>query len=186
MDVKQPTPAEIRLLWPELPPDDEGNIDDETAVLAERRAKTFRLFGRGLSMRKIAEEQRCSPATVCRDVHSVVGAWRLIAVQDAAAHVARELIRLAAIEAELWDAWERSKGEATETYTGRRDGKVPTNEARVRKKQRDGSPHIMKLILDAWRDRCKLLGLLRTDDVANKGGQVPCKMVAGVNPEELV
>jgi len=179
--------ADLRLLWPESAPETAQSVDQESAAMAERRARVFRLYARGKTMRQVAEEAGTSLATVCRDVNHVLDAYRLAALQDAHHHVARELARLAAIEAELWDAWERSKGEATETTTARRGGASgEAGESRTRRRQRDGDPRVMRLVLGCWERRCRLLGLLRAEDFKDTGAMPPVKLVAGLDPAELV
>src|SRR5262245_7196134 len=95
------TPLALRLLWPEMEPEaPDQPLDNESALIAERRAKVFRLYTRGMSIRGIAEHEsvKCSKSTVGRDVQHVAESYRLIALQDAAAHLARD-----------WPAWRRSR-----------------------------------------------------------------------------
>jgi len=116
-------PPAIRILWPEMAPEAVENLDNESAVIAERRAKVFRLYTQGLTIREIAEHPtvKASKSTVGRDVQHVAESYRLIALQDAAAHLAREIGRLGMIEAAAWESFERSRGESVESTTGRRD-----------------------------------------------------------------
>lgn len=151
----------IQLLWPEAGEEKIGDVDTETALLAERRAKAFRLYTRGLTLKQVSEEmveggKGPSIATVSRDVNHVLAGYRRMAAQDAALHLARELGRLNTLEAEAWEAWERSKGELVETFTGKTDR---GSSARVVKRQRIGDARFMKIILDIHAQRCEMLGL---------------------------
>lgn len=198
MDVKQPQPdgpapeptfppLAVRLLWPEAAPDDAGAVDHETAVMAERRAKTFRVFARGRSMREVAAEVGSSLSTVCRDVHHVLDGYRLVALQDAAALVGRQLAKLGEMQAAAWEGWLRSIGEQVERQAARRGrGEEVAKEARVRRRQRDGDPRFLMLLERYWRCECLLMGLLSRDDLKNKTTLPPTKLVAGIDPAEVV
>jgi hypothetical protein len=179
----QPTAVSsaIRLLWPEA-----GASDRESAKTAERRARIFRAFTRGRSMLQIAEEHEITKTAVSRDVTHVLDSFRLSATQEASVHIARELARLATLETELWEAWDHSKADGIETTTSKREGRTPGGEARVKKKQRDGDGGIMRLILACWDRRCKLLGLLKAEDMNQKHDPLAVKSVAGTNPTDLV
>ncbi len=179
-DVRQ---TALNILWPEVEPGPLETLDAESAVMAEARAKAFRLYTRRMSLRQIADELKIHHSTAGRYVNQVLDGYRRYAMQDARAHLAAELGRLATLEAELWEAWDRSKGEAVETFTGKTDR---GSSAKVTKKQRHGDPRIMKLLLDAWDKRCRLLGLLAGGDAKSASGTPPVKFVAGINPEELV
>lgn len=197
MDVGQPRdssseqpeatepPLALRLLWPEMAPEPVDSLDQESAALAERRAKVFRLYARGLSIRAIAEHEsvKASKSTVGRDVQHVMDSYRLIAMQDAAAHVARELSRLAILEAEALDAWDRSKGEQREEASASR-GEFQSSS--TKRRTRDGNPSFLKIAVVCWDRRCRLLGLLKSDDFRADAGLPPVKLVAGMDPTELV
>lgn len=191
-------PPGIRILWPEVVPEDQDRLDHESAVMAERKAKVFRLFTRGMSCRAIADylasESNSSKAveprhysTISRYVKEIFDNYRLISLQDAASHTAQALAKLDVMESELWAAWDRSKGEFIETTTGRRTTAAGSNDiAAVKKKQRNGEPKIMTLIQGVWDRRCKLLGLLKTDDFRAMNGLPPVKFVAGIDPVDAV
>lgn len=171
MEVRR-TPPELRLLWPEFESEPDGQpVDNETAVLAERRAKVFRLYTRGFSLRDIAEHEtiRCSKATAGRDVQHVLDSYRLITVQDAGAHVAQQLSRLAHMESEALEAWERSKRVSEETEISESDGFQKSTHLREKRKQRDGNPAFLQVARDCWNDRCKLLKLIGQDADPRKG-----------------
>ena len=190
-------PPAIRILWPEVAPEDQDRLDHESAVMAERKAKVFRLYTRGMSCRAIAEQLAAETSnkgveprhysTISRYVKEIFDNYRLISLQDAASHTAAMLARLDLMEVELWAAWDRSKGEFTEQSTGRRQtasGSFDT--ASVKKKQRLGEPKIMALIQGCWDRRCKLLGLMKAEDFKAMNGQMPVKFVAGIDPVEAV
>jgi hypothetical protein len=174
----------LRLLWPEVDPGTEGRIDQETLLLAERRAKAVRAWVSGKSFRKVAEELgTVSKSTVGNDIKHVFDSYRLLALQDAASHVARELCRLAVLEESTWSAWERSMGAATERESAKSAGKTPWERSKIKSRERDGNPLWMRLLQGFWDRRCKLLGLLKAEDFRHGGdGLPPCKFVSGFDP----
>lgn len=192
-------PPAIRILWPEVAPEDQDRLDHESAVMAERKAKVFRLYTRGMSCRAIAEQLAAESSmpskaveprhysTISRYVKEIFDNYRLISLQDAASHTAAMLARLDQMEVELWAAWDRSKGEFTEQSTGRRQTASGSYDvASVKKKQRLGEPKLMALIQGCWDRRCKLLGLMKAEDFKAMNGMPPVKIVAGMAPEDLV
>lgn len=178
------TTLEIQLLWPEVGAEPVSEMDNETCILAEKRAQAFRLYTQRKSVREVAGALKVSVATAARYVRHVLDAYLRFQAQDASAHLGRELGRLAAIEAELWEAWEKSKSESVETFTGRREGQSMSNEARVKRKQREGSVAIMKLILEVFDKRCQMLGLLDTSKETYK--PTPVKLFGNYNPMDDV
>ncbi len=180
--VKTGDPLVVRILWAEQADEAIDRLDNESAVLMERRARAFRLYSRGHTMRRIAEMTESSTPTVCRDIREVMEGFRKIVRQDVDVQVSRELGRLAALELEAWEAWDRSKVEKVETTTSKSDHATA---ARVAKKQRDGDPRFLLVLEKLWQNRCRLLGLL-ADNSKQSTTTPPVKLVAGVIPEEVV
>lgn len=185
MDVGHP--SELRILWPELEPESPDQpLDQETVAIAERRAKVFRLYTRGKSIRMIAEDAslRCSKSTVARDVQHVLQSYQKIVMQDARAHVIREVAKLTEMEAEAWDAWEKSRGEHIERNEEERDGKPGLR--KTKRRLREGDPRYFKLALMCCDRRCRLVGILKAEDFKKDAGLPPVKLVAGIDPAEVV
>jgi hypothetical protein len=182
----EPPPHAIRLLWPEAAPESPDKVDNESAILNERRVKAFRLYTKGRTMRQIAEEIKCSLGTVSNYVNHILASYRLMGLQDAKFHLDREVAKLATVEAELWEAWEKSKGMVIEETTGRRGTSGGDfAQASIKRRQRDGDPRWMKLIQDNVRQRCRLLGI-EPDEAKIRDGLPPVKLVAGIDPLEVV
>jgi hypothetical protein len=160
--------AAIRLLWPELAPEPLDRLDNESAAIAERRAKVFRAYCQGKTIRQVAEECGIiSKSQVARDVHHVLDGYRLIALQDAAAHIASELAKLARIEAEAWAAWDRSQKTSHEEE---REPSILTGKmsvSKIKNRRRDGTAEWLRIALDCHDRRCRLLKL----HTAESGGE---------------
>lgn len=182
----------LAILWPETAPNldepEDGILDEERLIVAERRAKSARLYQQKKTMRTIAAELKVSLGTVHRDIQAVLQGWRRFARQQVADLIVMELARLAHREADIEIEWEKSKGDLTETATGRRTNQSGSfDTAAVKKRQRCGNPQLAQLLLKCWEMRCKLLGLLRPEDFAAKGNILPpTKFVAGIDPVDAV
>jgi hypothetical protein len=84
-------------------------------------------------------------------------------------------------------ALERSRGDLVEkSRTGKRDSDGDgTVGGSVKKRQRYGDPRLHALLVQCWRARCVLLGLL--DKAETGADKLPAvKLVAGLNPLEVV
>jgi hypothetical protein len=202
MAVQQPeievVPA-LRILWPEVAPDEQLTLDPESAVMAEVKAKVFRCYVKFKSVRKTAEvlasegkgdgnPRPIHYSTVSRYVREVVDNYRLIQLQDAATNAAMMLGKYVTLETELWEEWEKSKGELIETSTTRRTTAAGQNDtAMVKKKQTRANIKIAAEIRTCLDRQSQLLGLI--DRLTNgKGleGLPMAKLVAGIDPGELV
>jgi hypothetical protein len=185
MTMKLALPT-ARVLYPELGDEPVDRIDHETLILAERRARVTRLYARGKTMRQIAGEVGTSAATVCRDVGHVLESLVQAGMQEMEVKRASMLAKLKMREAALWEAFERSQGESTETSTSRRNtGGGSFDQVGIKRRQRDGDPRWMRLLEGVWEQEARLHGVV-TKENTDADGPVPVKLVAGVNPLELV
>lgn len=122
------------------------------------------LFLRGYSYRQIADllNQRNAkmgldyaivpPMRVYKDLKQLLINWKREHEENIDLYITKELSKLDKIEAELWDAWERSKKRIVSKI--RQSGL---------KKERSetfaGNPHYLDLVLSVQQRRAKLLGL---------------------------
>lgn len=147
--------------------------NEEALRVLSRRAKVARLVLAGITNQfEIAErlglEKFSGQRTVSRDLAAVREAWKAAAVQALDEAKGRELAKLEAIEAEYWAAWERSKAPRESTRTRRRaGGERTTDEAEVRKEQRDGNPRFLMGAERCVRLRCQILGILEPEGSGN-------------------
>ena len=184
----------LAILWPGLPHDDAHiQVDHDVVQAAERRLEVWKRYVQGQSYEQIAKELRdkgieCTLGTLRSDIHHVLDSFRLRAEQHAAVHVARELARLEVIEAGLWEAWQRSCQPRTRTRSGARktSGTIYSTAENTRE-SRDGNPNFMRLLIDCWEKRCRLLGILRTEQQnQDKDKEPEVKYITGVAPEDMV
>lgn len=164
--------------WPEISPDDKP-LDNRSLAIAERRAKAARLYVDRKPMRQIADALGCSLGTTHNDLKVVLDGWKRMASKAMAEHVAEALAKLAALEASIQEQWDKSCRQA--------DGadEDETEWDRSQKKPSGGDPRYVALLQGCWDRRCKILGLLKSDDFKGKGTP-PTKLVAGFDPTEVV
>lgn len=122
------------------------------------------LFLRGYSYRQIADllNQRNAkmgldyaivpPMRVYKDLKQLLINWKREHEENIDLYITKELSKLDKIEAELWDAWERSKKRIVSKI--RQSGlKTERSEAFA------GNPRYLDLVLSVQQRRAKLLGL---------------------------
>jgi hypothetical protein len=130
-------------------------------------------------LRQLGMEETQQPL-VSRDIATIKGWWKASAIRDFDEAKGKELARLDALEAEAWQAWERSKQPHESTRTRRSTGRTPSDLAELKKEQRDGNPAYLMAILSCVDRRCKLLGL----DVGPKGKEPTSTSSATMSDEE--
>lgn len=182
-----PEDEDISLIFPEANHESIGRVDNETATIASRRVAVMRLYCAGKSMRDIGEKVGCSATTVHFDVRHCLQSFGRLTEQTTRKMIARELARLDTIEKECWEAWEKSKGESSKTRTRKKQrGNANEFEAVNETTQRAGDPRYMKLILECIEKRARLLRLCDSGDTTDPNELPPVKLVAGIDPMELV
>lgn len=122
------------------------------------------LFLRGYSYRKISDllNQRNAkmgldyaivpPMRVYKDLKQLLINWKREHEENIDLYITKELSKLDKIEAELWDAWERSKKRIVSKI--RQSGLK-----KVRSETFAGNPRYLDLVLSVQQRRAKLLGL---------------------------
>lgn len=199
MDAETPTPlpdpvpdppadaiTPLSVFFPEVTEEEARDLDGGTVAIMERRARVMALYRAGKTMNAIRQEVGCSLGTVHHDIHTVLAGYAKVASRTAQEHVANELQRLAHREAQVEVDLDRSRGVATETYSEQTSGGKGGGKARVRKRERYGDPRLHQLLQGWWDRRCRLLGLLRPEDFRKPDALPPVKLVAGLDPAEVV
>ena len=124
--------------------------------LASRRKEVAQLHIQGYTQTKIAERLGVSQATISGDLKIIEKQWRADAVRDFDLCRQHELQKLALIEQEAWQAWERSqKPQQSADLAG--DGSNRPNRKRIRNQY--GDPRFLALVNQCIATRRALLGL---------------------------
>lgn len=118
---------------------------------------------RGKTQYEIAEIVGVTRWTVYHDLVEIHNSWIEKCVQAAQHQMAVEIAKIDHVEAELWQAWERScqSREVSGAEKRQRPGSADASKSFVRKEMRDGNPKFMDGIMRCVEMRCKLFGLLR-------------------------
>ncbi len=192
--------------WHDIAEEDDKSLDAETMIIADRRRVIAKLYAQNLSMREIRDrliEQnvKVSLMTISRDVAAVHEWYLKAAVRHIAEWKSVALRKLQFLEQETLEQWQRSKGATVKTHSTRRTKPAaggaagsPASAAksfdeayRVEKYETYGDPRLMALLIQIWDRQAQLFGLVIRTDVGQKLDELPpVKMVAGVNPVELV
>jgi hypothetical protein len=185
--MSEKTTLAVRLLAPEFGDEAPDLLDTESSIIAERRVRAHRLRLVGRKLAEIAAELKCSVPTVHRDLAHVRTSFKLLAQQDAADHQAQLLDELSFAKAEARSAWLESKSTSFETTASRRTTGAGAYDQTARKqKTREGNPAYLKTYIEALKLHGAIVGITSGEDPKDKSGPPPVKMVAGVNPMELV
>jgi hypothetical protein len=110
-----------------------------------------------------------------------------LALQDVAAHRADVLAELDHLLQEAKAAWERSKIASVEEAAARRasaGGDFST--ASIKRRQRDGNVAYLREARECVKLQGQIFGLYQRDDLKDRGDQPAVKLVAGIDPIELV
>ena len=132
------------------------------------RVTIAELYLKGWSQARIGEYLEVDQSTVCRELKKIKQAWKAEATRDYDLHVDEQLRRLAMVESEYWEGWERSQTtkeqslqeKLTEAATSR-DSKAKIQR---RTETRVGDPRFLEGIVKCNQERSKLLDLYPTSN----------------------
>lgn len=148
-------------------------------------ADIARLYLRGMgqyAIRDAVNEGKpytITQSTVSKDLKELRKRWLDSSLRDFDNARAQELVKVDKLEAEYWQAWERSMKEKTQTTTGRETGDKKTKDkASVRKEGRDGNPQFLQGVQWCIDKRCELLGL-NQKQMIYQDNRVQAIMIAG-------
>lgn len=142
---------------------------------------TANLWAKGYDYDEISRRTGVTVTAVSLRIKEVLELWKTSASRDYGERLAIELAKLDRVEAEAWDAWERSKEDAVSTkrmvqkaLRKAADGDDGDKELvtigkmleRV-SKGRVGDPTYLKIVQSCVLDRCKLLGVVKELHVNN-------------------
>ena len=108
------------------------------------------------------------------DLQEIQKRWRTDCVRAIDDRKAEELARVDRLEREYWDAYERSKRDATrkaqEKSESNESGKDAHIRAKVEVEERDGDPRFLSGVMQCIEQRCKILGVNAPTRIANSDG----------------
>jgi len=140
-----------------------------TKTEADRdRMVIAQMYLQGKTQRQIGQELGISQQQVSYDLKKVRKEWMERASIDFDRAKAQELAKLDAIEAEAWERHMASIGETEtkEAEHGETDRNGKHKKSRVVRKQINGNPKWMDIILKCIDKRCQILGIADSSNIA--------------------
>jgi hypothetical protein len=127
------------------------------------RATIANLYLQGWTQQKIAEYLELNQSNVSRELTKIKLAWKAEATRDFDLHLTEQLRRLAMVEGEYWEAWQRSQ-QPKEQSLQEKLSEVATNgdsRTKVQRKTeaRIGDPRFLEGLVRCHQERSKLLSL---------------------------
>ena len=114
------------------------------------------LHARGRTMQEIGRALDIDVARVCRYVKQLRTEWRTSRLQDMDELTGAELQKIALVEREAFNGWQKSTEDSVETRTTEVDGKEQVTTIR---RGQAGNAKFLEVVVLAMQRRAKLLGL---------------------------
>ena len=144
--------------------------------IAERRAKVSECYLKnGWTVYRIARELGCSVATVSEDKQALTAEWKQRARFNIEEHIAIELKKIAQLEQEAHEGFEKSKREKRVASVTKRSTLIgeETVASATQIDREEGDPRFLTIILNCSEKRIKLLGLDRRDTLDGAENKPP-------------
>lgn len=128
------------------------------------RATIAELYLKGWSQIRIGEFLELNQSNVSRELKKIKAGWKVETFRDYDLHVEEELHRLAMVESEYWEGWQRSQVAKEQTMQERMNEAVESTKAKIQRRTetRVGDPRFLEGILKCVQERGKLLDLYPT------------------------
>jgi hypothetical protein len=127
------------------------------------RATIAELYLKGWTQAKIGVYLEIDQSTICRELKKIKQAWKAEAVRDYDLHVDEQLRRLAMLEAEHWEAWQRSQQPKEQSLQEKLSEVAASGDSRTKVQRktevRVGDPRFLEGLLKCNQERSKLLDL---------------------------
>lgn len=155
-----------------------SDVDRSESQKAKHLAEIATRYLRGETQAAIASTLGINQSTVSRDLASLRQIWRDSAVRDFDELVAEQLAKIDALEAEYWQAWQRSVTvkETIRNESGE-NSKGPWNKSVTAREVLLGDPSYLAGVERCIAARCKLLGLDKPAksevEISTEGGLSP-------------
>jgi hypothetical protein len=137
--VTRPSPAAVANAW-------------------HRREEVAQRYLRGENQYQIAEVVGVTQQQVSLDLKAIREAWLQSAIRDFDEAKSEQLAKIDVIEAEAWQAWERSRQPREVTLTEQTEGERGSRKASVRREGRAGDPRFLERVQKCIEQRCTILG----------------------------
>lgn len=148
-------------------------------ILKKRRSKDQRdiditriapLYLQGKNYREIAEALGLSIKQVAVDITTIKEDWRKTYIEDFNEYRKRELLKVDLIEAEAWEAWERSKKGRTSKVKSAEDSQQfgSRRSATEEHSESHGDVQYLQIVHTCVNTRARLLGIYGAAPVANQ------------------
>jgi DNA-binding CsgD family transcriptional regulator len=165
----------------------------DTIRVADRRLTVSKLYLTGKGQYEIAKATGVTQATISTDLKWLREQWIRSALVAFNERQSIELAKLDRVEAEAWDAWERSKQPIERTTTervaeGDKDDKPRTKASRVTE-NRHGDLGALAIVTECIKRRCAIFGLDAPKQLQFMGVvAVTVEQAAppGLSPDDLV
>ena len=129
-----------------------------------RCAQSAELYLRGFTQKQVAEQLDVSVDTVKSDLKKARECWRERSTQAISAMLYEQIAKIDQMERAAWLGWERSLRDAVQTTTEDIDkSESAETKLKIVRVPQAGNPAFLKVISDAIRQRCELLGLLDSE-----------------------
>lgn len=132
---------------------------------AKRRADVIGRYLKGERVEDIADDLAIPKRTAWNDISTLLEEYKHHAAKDAEAHVGEELAKLAKIEIEAWEQWEKSKTKGKESAVNKTTVKVGRSAKTITEREtekfidRVGDPRFLQILLSCHEKRAQMLGL---------------------------
>lgn len=158
-------------------------VSDELNQVYDRRTKVFRLYLMGKSVREIEAITGITKSTIQRDINHMLESRMMANDLDLSEKLASAIAHYEMLWKEAMDAWEKSKGEQTETHTKtvRDSNSRRSDGAVVKRKSRDGDPKLLAIAGAIRTKIAQLQGLLKGEKEAGYV-DIPIKFLTGKSP----
>lgn len=142
------------------------------AMNARRRAKSEQaaalvadLYVHGKPIAEIASTLKVSRGAISRAMVRMREIWKAKLEVGSEVVKSEQLAKLDKMEAEAWDAWQRSKRESEERIREKNYSQKngPGHKNAIKKANRDGDPRYLEIVLKVVQKRMELLGLLKPE-----------------------
>lgn len=148
-------------------------------TIEKRRNEVIRLYLMGMAQIDIAVKVGVVPGQITNDIQMTRKKWLSENSTMMTEQKGKELAKLDLLEAESWDAWQKSKGPIIKKSHGKGRTKAKGKGAweKIEEIETAGDPRFLSQIESCIKGRCQLLGLTDTAITINNVNISPIEWV---------